>query len=197
MLGKRLRPKLCFCCCGALALHWLAIQRMRLLAAMLEIHFLRLLCLLGGSTKNDKTFGWNLARSFPRCYGGFTSFLRFTFWGFPPCQAGAQKLSRERNKISQGASLGATVVSLFFLRFAFWGFPRCQAGFILADLSAWTSCFFNVHNFDFHVGILITFACKAANCDSRLRILSKSATLSIRYRNVILVQWFSSVPFRT
>ena len=84
-----------------------------------------------------------------------------------------------------------------FLRFAFWGFPRCQAGFILADLSAWTSCFFNVHNFDFHMGILITFACKAANCDSRLRIVSKSATLSIRYRNVFLVQWFSSVPFKT
>ena len=84
-----------------------------------------------------------------------------------------------------------------FLRFAFWGFPRCQAGFILADLSAWTSCFFNVHNFDFHMGILITFACKAANCDSRLRIVSKSATLSIRYRNVILVQWFTSVPLKT
>ena len=31
-----------------------------------------------------------------------------------------------------------------FLRFAFWGFPRCYAGFILADLSAWTCCFFNV-----------------------------------------------------
>ena len=144
---KRVRPKTSLLLLCALALHWLAIQRMRLLAAMLEFHFLRLLCLLGGSTKNDKTFGWNLARSFPRCYGGFTSFLRF----------------------------------------AFWGFPRCYAGFILADLSAWTSCFFNVHNFDFHMGILITFACKAANCDSRLRILSKSATLSIRYKSLIIV----------
>ena len=141
----------------ALVLHWVPFKRMRLLASMLKIHLLRLPSLSGGCTKIVQREEQNFTRSFPRCYGGFTSFLRF----------------------------------------AFWGFPRCQAGFILADLSAWTSCFFNVHNFDFHMGILITFACKAANCDSRLRIVSKSATLSIRYRNVILVQWFSSVPFKT
>ena len=84
-----------------------------------------------------------------------------------------------------------------FLRFAFWGFPRCQAGFILADLSASTSCFFNFQNFENHMGILITFASKAANCDYRRRILSKSATLSIRYKILIVVQGFSSVPFKT
>ena len=35
---------------------------------MPEIHFLRPLSLLRGSTKNDKTFGWNLARSFCGVY---------------------------------------------------------------------------------------------------------------------------------
>ena len=84
-----------------------------------------------------------------------------------------------------------------FLHFAFWGFPRCQAGFILADLSASTSCFFNFQNFEYHIWILITFVSKAANCDYRLRIFSKSATLSIRYKILIFVQGFSSVPFKT
>ena len=38
----------------ALALRWLAIQRMRLLAAMLKIHFLRLLSVLGRFKNNDQ-----------------------------------------------------------------------------------------------------------------------------------------------
>ena len=84
-----------------------------------------------------------------------------------------------------------------FLRFAFWGFPRCYAGFILADLSAWTCCFLNFQNFEFHMGILITFASKAANCGSGLRILNKSAILSIRYKTLVFIQKFSSVPFKT
>ena len=43
--------------------------------ASCKIHFVRLLSVSGGSTKNDKTFGWNLERSFSRCVRGFTSFF--------------------------------------------------------------------------------------------------------------------------
>ena len=156
MLGKRLGPKLCFCCCGALALHWLAIQRIWLLAAMLEFHFLRLLCLSGGSTQNDKTFGWNLARSF----------------------------------------CGATVVSLLFCDSLF------EASLCVRRVSFWPTWLpqrvvFSIFKILSSYGILITFACKAANCVSRLRILSKSAILSIRYKTLVLIQGFSSVPFKT
>ena len=84
-----------------------------------------------------------------------------------------------------------------FLRFAFWSFPRCYAGFILADLSAWTCCFFNFQNFDSHIRILISFASKTAECDSHHRNQSTRATLTIRNKILILVQGFSSVPFKT
>ena len=77
--------------------------------------------------------------------------------------------------------------SFFAIRFL--RLPSVSGGFHFGRPECLNVFFFlNVHNFYFHMGILITFACKAANCDSRLRIVSKSATLSIRYRNVILVQ---------
>ena len=141
----------------ALVLHWVPFKRMRLLASMLKIHFLRLPSLSGGCTKIVQREEQNFTRSFPRCHGGFT----------------------------------------FFLRFAFWGFPRCYAGFILADLSAWTCCFFNFQNFDSHIRILISFASKTAECDSHPRNQSTRATLTIRNKILILVQGFSSVPFKT
>ena len=56
-LGYWIRATTCSFGVVALALHWLAIQRIWLLAPMLEFHFLRLLCLSGGATQNDKTFG--------------------------------------------------------------------------------------------------------------------------------------------
>ena len=59
-----MRPNLGGFVVVALVLHWLEIQRTRLLAAMLEIHFLKLLSVLRGFKKNDRREEQNLAGSF-------------------------------------------------------------------------------------------------------------------------------------
>ena len=73
-LGNWMPPKVSPVVVVALALHWLAIQTTRLLTAMLEIHFLRLLSVLGRFKKNDQREGRNLARSF--CGATVVSLLR-------------------------------------------------------------------------------------------------------------------------
>ena len=111
--------------------------------------------------------------------------IKFTFWGFSWCQAGRQKMTKHSDEIWQEVSAVSMWFHLFFairiLRLLL-----VSGGFHSGRPECLNFLFFNVQNFEFHLGILITFASKAATCDSRLRILSESATLSIRCKIFIL-----------